>query len=60
MSEFFSMGGYAAYIWPAWGLSLLALAGLIVFAFAERRSKQARLAELEADMAHEGTANDEN
>ncbi len=25
MSEFFHMGGYAAYVWPAYGLALLVL-----------------------------------
>lgn len=25
-TSFFAMGGYAAYVWPAWGLSLVALA----------------------------------
>ena len=28
MSEFFNMGGYAAYVWPAYGVSLIALAAL--------------------------------
>lgn len=26
MHEFFAMGGYAAFVWPAYGLTLLALA----------------------------------
>lgn len=25
MSEFFSMGGYAAFVWPAYGATLVAL-----------------------------------
>jgi heme exporter protein D len=28
MSEFFAMGGYAAYVWPAYGISLISLAAL--------------------------------
>lgn len=28
-SSFFEMGGYAAYVWPAYGVSLLALAALL-------------------------------
>ncbi len=28
MSDFFAMGGYAAYIWPAYAVSAIVLAGL--------------------------------
>ena len=28
MNEFLEMGGYAAFVWPAYGLSLLVLIGL--------------------------------
>ena len=51
MSEFLAMGGYAAFVWPAWGLSVLALAGLVVFALAERRVAAERLRRLEQDEA---------
>jgi heme exporter protein D len=27
MSSFWAMGGYAMYVWPAYGISLLGLAG---------------------------------
>jgi heme exporter protein D len=30
LSEFLAMGGYAAYVWSAYGLSLVVLAGLVV------------------------------
>ena len=48
MSAFFAMGGYAAYVWPAYGVSLLGLAGAVVWTFWEWRRVQARLAQLEA------------
>ncbi len=51
MSEFWGMGGYAAFIWPAWGLSVLALSALVVFALAERRAAAVRLRRLETDEA---------
>ncbi|GLK52754.1 heme exporter protein CcmD [Maricaulis virginensis] len=51
MSEFFAMGGYAAFIWPAWGLSALALAALVVLALLERRAATGRLRRLENDEA---------
>jgi heme exporter protein D len=30
LQSFLEMGGYAAYVWPAWGLSIAALAALIL------------------------------
>lgn len=30
MSVWLSMGGYAAFVWPAWGATVLVLGGLIV------------------------------
>lgn len=51
MSEFLAMGGYAAFVWPAWGISAAALAGLVVFALAERRIAAERLRRLERDEA---------
>lgn len=32
MSEFFNMGGYAAYVWPSYGLTLAAIVLNIVWA----------------------------
>ena len=51
MSEFLAMGGYAAFVWPAWGISAAALGGLVVFALAERRAAAERLRRLERDEA---------
>lgn len=38
MSEFLNMGGYAAYVWPAWGVSLAVLAGLAVAVARKRKT----------------------
>jgi len=32
VAEFFDMGGYAAYIWPCYALSLVVLVGIAVSA----------------------------
>jgi heme exporter protein CcmD len=32
MSEFFAMGGYGAYIWPCYALTLIVLVGIAVSA----------------------------
>ncbi|GHB20711.1 heme exporter protein CcmD [Salinicola rhizosphaerae] len=37
LSAFLDMGGYAKYVWPAWGLTLCALIGFAVWARMERR-----------------------
>ena len=34
------MGGYAAYVWPAYGAAALVLAGLVVATLAQRRSSR--------------------
>jgi heme exporter protein D len=44
MSEFWAMGGYAAFVWPAYGISAIALMTLCVLSW--RAMKRAeRLAE---------------
>ncbi|MFP3943648.1 MAG: heme exporter protein CcmD [Alphaproteobacteria bacterium] len=40
MSEFFSMGGYAAYVWPSYAVTVLA--GLAVGLHSLRRYRRAR------------------
>ena len=45
MNTFWDMGGYAAFVWPAYGVSLIALVTLIVLSW--RAMKRAeRLAAL--------------
>jgi len=39
MSEYFAMGGYAAFIWPSYGVAALLLAAL--FLLSARRLKSA-------------------
>ncbi len=48
MSEFFNMGGYAGYIWPAYGVSALVLVGLIVQSLAAYRAATREVESLEA------------
>ena len=43
----FDMGAYGMYIWPAYGVSALVLAGATVWTVAAWRRAKARLAELE-------------
>ena len=43
----FDMGAYSVYIWPAYGISALALAGITLWTLAAWRRAKARLAALE-------------
>ena len=57
MAEFFAMGGYAAYVWPAYVASILTLAAAVVMtlrAHAKARQNVHRL-ELEIGEGDKGT-----
>lgn len=43
----FDMGPYGAYIWPAYGISAVALTGITVWAVAAYARAKAKLAQLE-------------
>ncbi len=44
--EFFAMGGYAGYVWPAYGVALAVLLGLLVASLRTLRANQAALSAL--------------
>jgi heme exporter protein D len=48
-SKFIEMGGYAAYVWPALGLTVLVLVGLLVLSVKSVLRREAELARLEAE-----------
>lgn len=48
MSEFFHMGGYAAFVWSAYGISALALIVAGVWTWRAMARAQKRLAQAEA------------
>ena len=43
----FDMGAYAVYIWPAYGISALAMAGATLWTLSAWRRAKAKLAALE-------------
>ncbi len=49
MTEFFYMGGYGAYIWPAYGVAALVMIGLVVATLRSLKLREAELAKLEAE-----------
>ncbi|WP_307369021.1 heme exporter protein CcmD [Brevundimonas sp. SORGH_AS_0993] len=54
------MSPYAAFVWPAWGVSALVLAALTVRAFAASRRWRRELARLEAEQGTPQDAADPN
>jgi len=49
LAKFLDMGGYAAYVWPALGLTVAVLAGLLIASVKSARRREAELARLEAE-----------
>ena len=47
MTEFLAMGGYAAYVWTAYGAAVVVLVGLTMATLARRRSSRRDLEPLE-------------
>ncbi len=48
VATYLAMGGYAAFVWPAYAASFVGLAGAVVLTLAAWRRARARLARLEA------------
>ena len=46
MSEFLAMGGYAAYVWSAFGFALVVLLALLAQSWRAARLREAELAQL--------------
>jgi heme exporter protein D len=49
MNAFFAMGGYAAFIWPAYGASAIGLLAMVWQCWASWRSAKKKLEALEQD-----------
>ena len=35
MAEWFAMGGYAGFVWPAWGATVIAFVGITIWFVAD-------------------------
>ena len=46
--SFFEMGGYAAYVWPAFGAAATIMVALLVLSIRTMRAREAALKNLEA------------
>ena len=49
IGKFLEMGGYAAYVWPALGLTVVVLAALLIVSVKSVKRREAALARLEAE-----------
>jgi heme exporter protein D len=49
VTQFLAMGGYAAFIWPAYGVSLVGLLVMVWQSWAGWRAAKKKLAALEED-----------
>ncbi len=47
MADFLAMGGYAVYVWPAYGLAALLLIGMGIASVVSLRRRQALLQRLQ-------------
>ena len=47
MSAFFAMGGYAAFVWPAYGVAALGLAGIAIASWRALRKQRREAAALD-------------
>ena len=56
LASFLAMGGYAAYVWPAYGIAVVVLAALVVTSLRSLRAREAELRALEADHPRRRTA----
>jgi len=50
IATFLSMGGYAAFVWPAFLLTALVMTVLLVTTLRQLRRRQRELAEIETEM----------
>ena len=48
MNEYLAMGGYAAYVWPAYGVAALVLLGLWIGSVRTLRQREAQIDAVEA------------
>ena len=56
--SFFEMGGYAAYVWPAFGAAAVIMVALLVLSIRTMRTREAALRALEATARRRAAADE--
>ena len=46
LQQFFAMGGYGGYVWPAYGIAVVVLVALLIDSLRNARHREAQLADL--------------
>ncbi len=54
ITDFLSMGGYGAYVWPAFVVTAVVLAAMLVFSLREIRAREAELEALQRGQGESG------
>ena len=57
--SFFEMGGYAAYVWPAFGAAAVIMVALLVLSIRAMRAREAALKALEATARRQRAADED-
>ena len=57
--SFFEMGGYAAYVWPAFGVAAVIMVALLALSIRTMRAREAALKTLEATARRQRAAAEE-
>jgi heme exporter protein D len=55
LAEFFAMGGYAGFVWPAYGIAALVLAGVLAVSLHQLRQARAALRQLDPQSGGDGS-----
>jgi len=59
MSEFFSMGGYGAYVWPSYGMAALVMVVLLITSLRNLKSTETTFQRLKAEVGPAKANNNE-
>jgi len=54
MADFFAMGGYAGYVWPAYVITIIVLCAAIVVSLQAHRNARRSVRRLEEDGGEDG------
>ena len=60
VESFFHMGGYAAFVWPAYGLAAAVMLGLVTSSISRLRRNQQRLQEMENHRSQQAGGGDKD
>ena len=54
LNTFFEMGGYAAYVWPGYGLAAVAMVGLLLVTLRGLRTREKEFAKVRRNRPEPG------